>query len=334
MDSFEWNKIAGAVLGTLLFVVALKIGSEMLFETPEPVKPGYIVPGVTEAAGPAAPTQTAEESLPDFGTVLPKADVAHGQQVSQRCQQCHDLTKGGPDKIGPNLWGIVGRPRASRASFSYSSAMSSNHDPWTFEKLFVYLKLPAAMVPGTKMSFAGLPSAQDRIDLIAYLRTLSDSPMPIPAPAPPKAATAAPANTAPAAASQAAPATESGPQLPDFAKVLPTADIAAGKDASQACQQCHDLSKGGPNKIGPNLWGIVDRRRASHAGYDYSSAMSANHDPWAYDKLFVYLQSPQTMVPGTKMSFAGIRSAQQRINLIAYLRTLADAPSPLPAAGK
>ncbi len=334
MDSFEWNKIAGAVLGTLLFVVAVKIGSEMLFETPEPAKPGYIVPGVTEAAGPAAATQTAEETLPDFGTVLPKADVTHGQQVSQRCQQCHDLTKGGPDKIGPNLWGIAGRPRASRASFSYSSAMSSSHDPWTYEKLFVYLKLPAAMVPGTKMSFAGLPGAQDRIDLIAYLRTLSDSPMPIPAPAPPKAATPAKATPAAAAASQAAPAAASGPQLPDFAKVLPAADIAAGKDASQACQQCHDLTKGGPDKIGPNLWGIVDRPRASRASYSYSSAMSANHDPWTYDKLFVYLQSPQTMVPGTKMSFAGIRSAQQRINLITYLRTLADTPAPLPAAGK
>ncbi len=109
--------------------------------------------------------QTAEEAIPDFGAVLPKADAAHGQQVSQRCQQCHDLSKGGPDKIGPNLWGIVGRPRASRASFSYSSAMMANHDPWTFEKLFVYLKSPATMVPGTKMTFAGISQReQDRVD--------------------------------------------------------------------------------------------------------------------------------------------------------------------------
>jgi cytochrome c len=331
MDSFEWNKIAGAVLGTLLFVVALKIGSEMLFETPEPAKPGYVVPGVQEATASAAPAQPQEEQVPDFGTVLPTADVAHGKQVSQACQQCHDLSKGGPNKIGPNLWGIVDRPRATHPGFDYSSAMSSTHDPWTYEKLFRYLKSPQEMVPGTKMSFAGLRSAKDRIDLIAYLRTLADSPVPVPPPAP-KAA-AAPAKTAPAAAPSQA-ATASGPQLPDFAKVLPTADIAAGKDASQACQQCHDLSKGGPNKIGPNLWGIVDRPRASHPGYDYSSAMGANHDPWTYDKLFVYLQSPQTMVPGTKMTFAGIRSAQQRINLIAYLRTLADAPAPLTAAGK
>ncbi|HEY5048424.1 MAG TPA: hypothetical protein VII49_10425, partial [Rhizomicrobium sp.] len=160
MDSFEWNKIVGAILGTLLFVVAVKIGSEMLFEVPEPAKPGYVVPGVALAPTPGTPAQPAAEALPDFGTVLAKADIAHGQQVSQRCQQCHDLSKGGPDKIGPNLWGVVGRPRASRASFSYSSAMMANHDPWTFEKLFVYLKSPATMVPGTKMSFAGLASAQ------------------------------------------------------------------------------------------------------------------------------------------------------------------------------
>jgi cytochrome c len=336
MDSFEWNKIVGAILGTLLFVVALKIGSEMLFEVPEPAKPGYVVPGVPETPTPsAAVTQTAEEALPDFGTLLPKADTAHGQQVSQRCQQCHDLSKGGPDKIGPNLWGVIGRARASRPSFSYSSAMMSDHGPWTFEKLFVYLKSPATMVPGTKMSFAGLPSAQDRIDLIAYLRTQSDSPVPIPPPAPPKAAAATPAATPAAPSGQAAaPAATPAPQTPDFAAAIPAADVAAGKATSQQCEQCHDLSKGGPNKIGPNLWGVVDRPRATHPGFSYSSAMSASHDPWSYDNLFVYLESPQTMVPGTKMSFAGIKSTQQRINLIAYLRTLADSPAPLPAASR
>ena len=184
MDSFEWNKIAGAVLGTLLFVVAVKIVSEMIFEVPMPLKPGYVVQGVPAASSTRGPAQPAEEPLPDFGTALAKADVAKGQQVAQRCQQCHDFSNGGPDKIGPNLWGVVGRARASHASFSYSSAMSSSHAPWTFETLFKYLKSPQGMVPGTKMSFAGLPSAQDRIDLIAWLRRQSNSPMPIPPPAP------------------------------------------------------------------------------------------------------------------------------------------------------
>jgi len=193
MDSFEWNKIAGAVLGTLLFVVAVKIASEMIFEVPMPLKPGYVVQGVPAATSGGAAAQPAEEPLPDFGTVLAKADIGKGQQVSQRCQQCHDLSKGGPDKIGPNLWGIVGRARASRSSFSYSSAMSSSHAPWTFEALFRYLKSPQAVVPGTKMSFAGLPSAQDRINLIAWLRTQSDSPVAIPSPAPATSKSSVPA---------------------------------------------------------------------------------------------------------------------------------------------
>ena len=213
MDSFEWNKIVGAVLGTLLFVVALKIGSEMIFEVPMPLKPGYVVQGVPAASSGAGSAQPAEEPLPDFGTVLAKADLAKGQQVAGRCQQCHDLSKGGPDKIGPNLWGIVGRARASRSSFSYSSAMSSSHTPWTFEALFKYLKSPASIVPGTKMSFAGLPSAQDRINLIAWLRTQSDSPAPIPPPAP-AGATKPAVPAAPGKATTPAPAKPATPAKP------------------------------------------------------------------------------------------------------------------------
>jgi cytochrome c len=137
--------------------------------------------------------------MPDWGTVLPAADSAAGQKISARCDQCHDITKGGPNKIGPNLWGVVGRPRASHPGFSYSGAMSASHDAWSFDNLFKFLKSPAAYVPGTKMSFAGLRSAQDRINLLAWLRTQSDSPVAIPPPAPAKTAPAGatPAEAAP-----------------------------------------------------------------------------------------------------------------------------------------
>jgi cytochrome c len=217
MDSFEWNKIAGAVLGTLLFIVAVKIGSDFLFLVEPPAKPGYVVQGVPAESESNTAAAPAEEPVPDFGTVLPKADVAKGKDISTRCEQCHDLSKGGPDKIGPNLWGIVDRPRASRASFSYSSAMSASHAPWTYENLFKFWKSPQAYVTGTKMTFAGLPSAQDRIDLLAYMRTLSDSPAPIPPPAPAKAAAPAKApagNTAPATAPANAPTGKTTPAAP------------------------------------------------------------------------------------------------------------------------
>jgi cytochrome c len=208
MDSFEWNKIIGAVLGSVLFILVIKVVAEAVYEPEKPAKPGYVVEGVAETpAGGGAAAIPAEEPVPDFGTVLAKADLAAGKAVSARCEQCHDISKGGPNKIGPELWGVIGRPRASAPGFSYSSAMMTDHAPWSFASLFKYLKSPATMVPGTKMTFAGLPHAQDRIDLIAYLRTESDSPVAIPPPAP----------AAPAPAASAAPATNPAAGAPKTA---------------------------------------------------------------------------------------------------------------------
>ena len=195
MDSWEWNKIAGAVLGTLIFVLVIKFATEALFEPEKPVKEAYHVEGIEAATAGGSTAAPAEEPVPDFGTVLAKADVNAGKTVSAKCEQCHDISKGGPNKIGPELWDIVNRPRATEAGFSYSSAMSSDHSPWTYEKLFKYLKSPQAVVPGTKMSFAGLRSADDRVNLLAFLRTEADSPAPIPPPEPAKPA-AAPATPA------------------------------------------------------------------------------------------------------------------------------------------
>jgi len=209
MDSFEWNKIAGAVLGTLIFVLVVSFATEAIYEPAKPVKPGYVVEGVQEEASATTSAAPAEEALPDFGTVLPTADAAAGQKISSRCEQCHDLSKGGPNKIGPNLWGVVGRARATHEGFSYSGAMSADHAPWTLDKLFKFLKSPAADVPGTKMSFAGLRSPQDRINLLAWLRTQSDSPVPIPPPAAKAPAAPAPAGPAP---STKAPATPEAPK--------------------------------------------------------------------------------------------------------------------------
>jgi cytochrome c len=195
MDSHEWNKIIGAVLGTLIFVMVIKIASESLFDVAPPAKPGYVVEGVQEPTATNAAAPPVEEAMPDWGTVLASADVAKGHDISHRCEQCHDLSKGGPNKIGPNLYGVVGRARASHPGFDYSSAMKAKGGSWTFDEFFKFLKSPQAYIEGTKMSFAGLPATQDRINIIAYLRTLSDSPVAIPPPAPAKAAAPATATT-------------------------------------------------------------------------------------------------------------------------------------------
>jgi len=199
MDSFEWNKIIGAVLGTAIFIFVVRLVAEHVYEAEKPEKPGYVVEGVVEAS--AGATAPVEEAMPDWGTVLPTADVAAGKTASVKCEQCHDLSKGGPNKIGPNLFGVVDRARASHEGFAYSSAMKGKPGNWTYDELFKFIKAPGVDIPGTKMSFAGLRSEKDRINLIAYLRSNADAPAAIPAPAP-KAAEkpAEPAAAAPAGA--------------------------------------------------------------------------------------------------------------------------------------
>jgi cytochrome c len=251
MDSFEWNKIAGAVLGTLLFVVAVKIAAGFIFEVKPPAKPGYAVQGV-EAPAAAGTTQAAavEEQLPDWGTVLPKADVAAGKSISTRCEQCHDLSKGGPNKIGPNLWGVVGRPRASHPGFDYSAAMKSKGGSWSYDELFKFLKSPGAYIPGTKMSFAGLPNPKDRINLIAYLRTDMDSPAPIPPPHPNQGtAASAPKNGgAPAAAPAAGTGTPSTKQGPNTTNAVAPGNQPPTSGANPSASNASGPSGGGTGK--------------------------------------------------------------------------------------
>jgi cytochrome c len=190
MDSFEWNKIIGAVLGTAIFIFVVRQVAEAVYEPEHPAKPGYVVEGVVEASASGASAAPVEEVVPDMGTALPTADAAAGKGIAGRCEQCHDISKGGPNKIGPELWNVVGRPRATEAGFSYSSAMKAKGGTWTYDELFKFLKSPGSYIPGTKMSFAGLRSEKDRLDVIAFLRTQEDSPLAIP---PAKAAAAAPA---------------------------------------------------------------------------------------------------------------------------------------------
>jgi cytochrome c len=198
MDSFEWNKIIGAVLGTAIFIFVIRLVAENVYETEKPAKPGYTVEGVVEeSTGGAAPVA---ETMPDWGTVLAKADTGAGKTVSAKCEQCHDLSSAKATKIGPPLYGVVGRARASVAGFSYSSAMKAKGGEWTFDELFKFIHSPGAYIPGTKMSFAGVRRADDHINLIAFLRTNTDSPVAIPPPAPP----------APAPDAAAGPATEKG----------------------------------------------------------------------------------------------------------------------------
>lgn len=205
MSDLTFNKIAGAALATGLAIVGLGQLSAGVFGTEKPAKPGYLVEAELEAGeGPAAP-----EVPPDWGTVLPTADVAAGQAVFAKCQSCHSIVQGGPNGTGPDIWGVVGRKPGTHAGFAYSSAMTefgAKQAVWDYDHLNEFLKAPQKYIPGTKMSFVGLKKADERINMIAYLRSQGGA-LPVPAPDPARAPAAAPAAdgaTAPAEAGEPA----------------------------------------------------------------------------------------------------------------------------------
>jgi cytochrome c len=210
MDSFELNKVAGAILGAGVFAMGLGFVSDLLFSTHPPETPGYLIE-VAEAAptaeGAAAPAAT---PLP---VLLAQADVAKGESVSKKCTACHSFEKGGPNKVGPDLWGVVDREIAHAPGFGYSSGMlafAEQEKTWTYAHLDAFLANPRGVVNGTAMSFAGVKNDQERADLIAYLRTLADSPVPLP----PVEEAAASTETPPAAGHDPAASTASPGEAP------------------------------------------------------------------------------------------------------------------------
>jgi cytochrome c len=177
MNTFELNKIVGAVLATCLFALALNIGAGALFAPDKPAKPGYAIAVRDQSAGTA--TAAKEPEVP-IEVLMASASAERGQSTARQCQSCHTFEKGGPNRVGPNLWGIVGSARGEGRSFNFSAAMKAKGGTWTFGELSSFLTNPRSYIPGTNMTFAGLSRGQQRADVIAYLNTLSDHPLPIP----------------------------------------------------------------------------------------------------------------------------------------------------------
>lgn len=188
-DELGTNKILGAVLATGLAIFGLGELSNIIFKYEAPAKMGYAIVPAAEAGGGGA---AAVEAPIDWGTELPKADVAAGKTITAKCQSCHNFDQGGPNMTGPNLYGVLGRAPGSHPGFAYSDGMKAfgaKQPVWDFEHIDEFITSPQKYIDGTKMTFVGLKQRQDRINVIAYLHTLGSS-LPIPAPNPAATATA------------------------------------------------------------------------------------------------------------------------------------------------
>jgi cytochrome c len=178
------NTYAGAFLGTVFVMMTVGILGEAIFHSETPEEAGFAIVA-SEGGGGGETEAAAGPSVEPIAPLLASADADKGASVFKKCQACHTVEEGGANKVGPNLWDIVNHPVATREGFKYSSAMTefaAGGTVWDYEHLNHFIKKPKDLVPGTAMGFAGLSKIQDRADLIAYLRSMSGNPAPLPDP--------------------------------------------------------------------------------------------------------------------------------------------------------
>mgnify|MGYP003352670831 FL=1 len=185
MNAYEFNKIAGALLTALLTTTVIGFLGNALIHPKKLDKPVVVIEGV-EAKADTSAAAAAPAVVEPVAPLLRTANAETGKAVFKQCAACHTPDKGGRNAVGPNLWDSVGNKKGHTAGYSYSNGMQTaaakagDDGQWTYEQLNAFLANPKAVVPGTKMTFAGLRKAEDLANVIAYLRTLSDAPKPLP----------------------------------------------------------------------------------------------------------------------------------------------------------
>ena len=178
MDSFELNKISAAVIIGILLYLAVDMAAESIYHVEELEKSAYVVEGLDTDTAEVVEVVVVEG--PSLSELMATASADRGARVFRRCQACHNDASGAPNKVGPNLWGIMGHDRGAAEGFGYSSAFQAAGGTWSFENMDEYLASPAKAIPGNKMSFAGLRKEGERADIMAYMNSMSDAPISLP----------------------------------------------------------------------------------------------------------------------------------------------------------
>ena len=180
MDSFELNKIMGAVLATCLVILVTSFGAGAYFSPKMPEKPGFEIAVKEDTHGGGKDAAAAAPSEP-IEKLLQTASVEKGAGAAKKCAACHTFEKGGPNRVGPNLFGVLNEKKGEgKGGFNFSAAMKGKGGTWTYDDLNKFIANPKGFVPGTAMGFAGITKDSERADVIAYLRTLADTPAPLP----------------------------------------------------------------------------------------------------------------------------------------------------------
>ena len=169
MSGIELNKIAAAILLASLIAMLVGFITNILYKPIlQPEARGY---SVETSEGPSKVAEASEEAPLDIAELMKTANAEAGKDLVKKCAVCHSLEKNGPNKIGPNLWNIVGAEKAKVADYKYSTALTTKGGSWDEESLFHFIHKPSQFVPGTKMSFAGLSKPQDIANVIMFLKT-------------------------------------------------------------------------------------------------------------------------------------------------------------------
>tara|TARA_Y100000590_G_scaffold48063_1_gene50944 strand:- start:757 stop:1287 length:531 start_codon:yes stop_codon:yes gene_type:complete len=176
MDSFEINKIVVAILVVFLIIFGIGKISDIVFHVEKPNTSAYKVEVSTASSN--QDSNTGE--IIDIATLLAMGDLDHAKKIWKKCSACHSIKKGGKNKIGPALYGVLGRNFAALDGYKYSKALVTYGKSWTFEEMNAFLKKPQSYIKGTKMAFAGLKKEKDRASIILFMNQNSDNPLPLP----------------------------------------------------------------------------------------------------------------------------------------------------------